>query len=124
MDTSKTIDQNLDNFNKILLDLGNSGKKFEDEDVSIILLKALLDSFDEVKNAIKYGRDTLSTSIVINAIRSKEFDTKVRKEKSGGSNSRESYYTRGKSSYKKHFHKGKIQSRGKSRGKSGDRKCF
>ncbi|KAL5549681.1 hypothetical protein UlMin_004912 [Ulmus minor] len=70
MDTSKTVDQNLDNFNKIL-------------------------------TAIKYGRDTLSISTVINAIISKEFDTKVRKEKSGGSNSGESYYTRGSSPYKK-----------------------
>ncbi|KAL5557712.1 hypothetical protein UlMin_033923 [Ulmus minor] len=71
MDTKKTIDQNLDYFNKILLDLGNSRKKFEDEDVSVILLNSLPDSFDEVRNAIKYGRDTLSTSIVLNAIRSK-----------------------------------------------------
>ncbi|KAL5576485.1 hypothetical protein UlMin_018184 [Ulmus minor] len=59
MDTSKTVDQNLDNFNKILLDLGNSGKKFEDEDVSVILLNSLPNSFDEVKTAIKYGRDTI-----------------------------------------------------------------
>ncbi|KAL5553493.1 hypothetical protein UlMin_040894 [Ulmus minor] len=77
MDTSKIIDQNLDNFNKNLLDLGNSRKKFEDEDVSVILLNTLLDSFDEVITAIKYGRDALSISIVRNAIRSKEFDTKI-----------------------------------------------
>ncbi|KAL5574149.1 hypothetical protein UlMin_023746 [Ulmus minor] len=69
MDTSKTIVQNLDNFNKILLDLGNSRKKFEDEDVSVILLNSLPDSFDEFRTSISYGRDTLSTSIVINVIR-------------------------------------------------------
>ena len=71
MDTSKTIDQNLDNFNKILLDLEILGKMFEDEDVYVILLNTLPYSFDEVRIAIKYGRDTLPTSIAINAIRSK-----------------------------------------------------
>ncbi|KAL5565715.1 hypothetical protein UlMin_028879 [Ulmus minor] len=76
MDTSKTIDQNVDNCNKILL----------------------------VRDAIN-GRDTLSTSIVINAIRTKEFDTKFIKEKSSGRNSGESYYTRGMSHYKKNCRK-------------------
>ncbi|KAL5576923.1 hypothetical protein UlMin_018622 [Ulmus minor] len=73
MDTSKTIDQNLDNFNKLLLDLGNFGKKFEDEDVYVILLNSLPDSFNEVRTTIKYGRDSLTTNIVINAIKSKGF---------------------------------------------------
>ncbi|KAL5564372.1 hypothetical protein UlMin_027536 [Ulmus minor] len=75
MDTSKTIDQNLDNFNKLILDLGNFGKKFKDEDVSVILLNSLPESFNEVRSVIKYGRDSLTTSIVINAIKSKYFET-------------------------------------------------
>ncbi|KAL5567130.1 hypothetical protein UlMin_030294 [Ulmus minor] len=68
MDTSKTIDQNLYNFNK---------------------------------TAIKYDRDSLTTSIVINAIKSKDFETHIKKDKSMSSRSGESYYYRGRSPYKR-----------------------
>ncbi|KAL5541933.1 hypothetical protein UlMin_009643 [Ulmus minor] len=114
MDTSKTVDQNLDNFNKLVLDLRNSGKKFEDKDVSVILLNSLLDSFNEVRTAIKYGKDSLTTSIVINAIKSKDFEAQIKKDKFMGLGSGESYYSRGRSPYKRNHSKGKFHSKGRS----------
>ncbi|KAL5573068.1 hypothetical protein UlMin_022665 [Ulmus minor] len=72
MDTSKTIDQNLDNFNE---------------------------------TAIKYGRDSLTTSNVINAIKSKDFEAQIKKDKFMGSGSGESYYSRGRSPYKRNHSK-------------------
>ena len=77
-----------------MLDLGNTRKKFDDEDIFVILLNSLPYYFDEIRTTIKYGRDSLTTSIVINAIRSKDFETKTTKDKSSNSrtSTRESYY--------------------------------
>ena len=79
MDSSKTLEQNLDMLNKLQLDLSNTGNKFDDEDVAVILLNSLPESFDDVKTAIKYGRDTLTSSIVINVIKSRDFETRIKK---------------------------------------------
>lgn len=38
------------------------------------------DSYKEVKNAIKYGRDTLTPEIVVDSLRSKEMKIKAEKE--------------------------------------------
>ncbi|KAL5581222.1 hypothetical protein UlMin_013664 [Ulmus minor] len=62
MDHTKTLEQNLDCFNKLVLDLGNSGKKFDDEDIAVLLLNSLPESFNDVRTAIKYGRDTLTVN--------------------------------------------------------------
>ncbi|KAL5574023.1 hypothetical protein UlMin_023620 [Ulmus minor] len=78
----------LDMFNKLKLDLRNTGKKFDDEDVAVILLNSLPESFDDIKTAIKYGRDTLTSSIVINGIKSKDFETRIKKDKLSSTNGR------------------------------------
>ena len=66
----------------------------------MILLNYLPDSHDDVGNAIKYGRNSLSSNIVVNAIRSKDFDTRVKKDKNNNINGKD-YYVRGKSPDKK-----------------------
>ena len=81
MNCSKNLEQNLDTFNKLQLDLYNTRKKFDDEDVAVILLIYLLESFEDVKTTIKYGRDSLSSSIVINVIKSRDFETRIKRDK-------------------------------------------
>ena len=49
MDPSKGLEENLDDFNKIIIDLANIDEKISDENQVIILLHFLLDSFKEVK---------------------------------------------------------------------------
>ncbi|KAI5659612.1 hypothetical protein M9H77_28405 [Catharanthus roseus] len=51
----------------------------------VILLNALPDSFNDVKSAIKYGRDDLSLSDVKNALKSKDLDLQ-KENKSHGEN--------------------------------------
>ena len=79
------------------MDLCNIGKKFDDEDVVVILLNYLPESFEDVKTAIKYDRDSLSNSIVINAIKSKDFKTRIKKIKIGLANE-DGLFVRGETS--------------------------
>ena len=64
MDPSKGFGHNLDEFKRMKLELANAGEKekLSDENEAIILLNSLLDSFRDVKVAIKYGRSSLSLS--------------------------------------------------------------
>lgn len=52
MDSSKDLEQNLDEFNRINLDLSNIGEKISDENKAIILLNSLLDHYNEVRTAL------------------------------------------------------------------------
>lgn len=63
MDSSKSLDENLDEFNKICLELAGTGEKMSDENQAIILLNSLPDSYKEIKAAIKYGRDSLTLDL-------------------------------------------------------------
>ena len=56
----KTVTHNLDDFNKIVLDLENIGLKVEDEDQAILILNSLPRSFTNFVETMKYGRETLS----------------------------------------------------------------
>ena len=120
MNTSKIMQEKLDVFNKLQLDLNNTGKKFDDEDVAVILLNSLPESFDDVKTAIKYGRDILTSSIVINAIKSRDFENRIKKDKLGSTNG-EGLFVRSISSnknYNNNGNKGYYKARGKSKGRS------
>ena len=76
MDTTKDIDANLDDFNKLCLDLSNCDQKFSDEHYAVILLNSLPESFREIKNAIKYGRNSLTYEVVVNALKSRDLKLK------------------------------------------------
>ncbi|KAL5540292.1 hypothetical protein UlMin_042775 [Ulmus minor] len=71
MDFSKDLDENLDEFNKKTMALMNNAEKFTDEHIAIILLNAFPDSYSNLKDTMEYGRDTLTSEIVINSLRSK-----------------------------------------------------
>ncbi|TXG67745.1 hypothetical protein EZV62_009020 [Acer yangbiense] len=87
MDPSKCLGQNLDEFKKMIIELANAGEneKLSDENEAIILLNSLLDSFKDVKAAIKYGRSSLSLEECISALKSKDLELKIER-KSGGEN--------------------------------------
>jgi hypothetical protein len=55
--------------------------------LAVVLLNSIGDKYKDVKSAIEYGRDTLTTEIIINALRTKELELKSdRKESSSGLN--------------------------------------
>lgn len=60
MDPKKDSEVNLSNFNITVKSLIHSDKKFDDEDLAVILLISLPNSYNDVRNAIKYSGDKLA----------------------------------------------------------------
>ena len=60
MASGMLIDEHLDHFNKIILDLENIDIIVLDEDKAILLLTSLDASYTNMKDAIMYGRDSLT----------------------------------------------------------------
>ncbi|KAL0367538.1 UNVERIFIED_CONTAM: hypothetical protein Sradi_3643900 [Sesamum radiatum] len=77
LDLSKNIDDNVDEFTKLIQDIKLIGDKSIDEYSPIVLLNAIPDTYNDVKSAIKYGRDSVNLKIVINGLKSKEIDLKT-----------------------------------------------
>jgi len=81
MTIGKLLEDHLDDFNKIILDLENIEITLEDEDQTLLLLRSLPNEFDNLSNTLIYGRDTLSLEEVQAALFTKE---SRRKSKSKG----------------------------------------
>ena len=116
-----SLDENIDKFNEIIVGLANIEHVVDEESQAIILLRSLPIAYQEVKAAIKYGRDVIALKDVLGALKSKDFELQLEKE----SKKDEVYMARGRtqrrSSSRHHQHH--SHSRSKSRGK-GDRKCY
>lgn len=70
MTKSRSIIEQLADFNKILDDLENIEVKHDDEDKALLLLNALPKSFEHFKDALLYRRDqTITLEEVQNSIR-------------------------------------------------------
>ena len=91
MDPTRDLEKNLNDFNKLSLDLANSKEDFTNEHKTVILLNSLPNSYKEVKNDIEYDRDSLTTDMVISSNRSKNFETKTKE-----SSNREGLMVRGR----------------------------
>ncbi|KAL2230687.1 UNVERIFIED_CONTAM: Retrovirus-related Pol polyprotein from transposon TNT 1-94 [Sesamum indicum] len=79
LDLSKNIDENLDDFTKLIQDIKLIGDKYINEYSPIVLLNAIPESYSDVKAAIKYGRDSVNLETVVNGLKSKESDLKINK---------------------------------------------
>lgn len=69
MDTSRDLDSNLYEFNKLCLNLANCQEDFSYEHFVVILLNLLPKSYHEVKNAIKYDKDVLFFGTVASSLK-------------------------------------------------------
>ena len=72
MADSKSIDENVDDFLKLVADLNNLQVEVSEEVQAILLLSSLPNKYDQLKETLKYGRDTLSLAEVTGAAWSKE----------------------------------------------------
>ncbi|KAL0286870.1 UNVERIFIED_CONTAM: Retrovirus-related Pol polyprotein from transposon TNT 1-94 [Sesamum angustifolium] len=86
LDMSKNIDENIDEFTKLVQDIKLTGDKNIDDYTPIVLLNAIPDVYSDVKAAIKYGRDNVCLDTVINGLKSKEMDIKTNKTSSQSNN--------------------------------------
>ncbi|KAL2237908.1 UNVERIFIED_CONTAM: hypothetical protein Sindi_0982500 [Sesamum indicum] len=114
LDLSKNIDENLDDFTKLIQDIKLTGDENIDDYTRIVLLNAIPESYSDVKAAIKYGRDNINLDTVVNGLKSKEMDLKVARP---SQNNHEVNLARGRSNFRNNGfkNKGRSHSRGKSR---------
>ncbi|CAL9235463.1 unnamed protein product [Arabidopsis halleri] len=74
MSDSLTVDENINDFLRLIADLEHVKVTVSDEDQAIILLMALPKQFDQLKDTLKYGKTSLSLDEITSAIRSKELE--------------------------------------------------
>ncbi|KAL0368464.1 UNVERIFIED_CONTAM: Retrovirus-related Pol polyprotein from transposon TNT 1-94 [Sesamum calycinum] len=79
LDLSKNIDENIENFTKLIQDIKLTGDKNIDDYSPIVLLNAIPETYGDVKAAIKYGRDNVNLETVVSGLKSKEMDLKTNK---------------------------------------------
>ncbi|WVZ00077.1 hypothetical protein V8G54_026146 [Vigna mungo] len=89
MSESRTIEEQIAEFSKIVDDLENIEVKLEDEDKAVILLNALPRTFEHFRDVLLYGKDQVITlEEVVTSIRTKEFqklqDSKTIEEGASG----------------------------------------
>lgn len=68
MNATISLEQNLDDLNKIVLSLTNMGEIIKEEDQAVIILNALPEQFKELKTVIMYSRDTLTLEDVMSTL--------------------------------------------------------
>ena len=81
MTSTLSLDENIDRFNEIIVGLSNINHKVDEESQAIILLRSLPIAYQEVKAAIKYGRDVIALEDVLGALKSKDFELQLEKKK-------------------------------------------
>ena len=111
MDSLKNLEENLDDFKKIIVALANIDEKISEENQAIILLNSLPESFKDIKVAIKYGRDSLTLEDILGALRSKELENKIERR-----NNSEGLQVRGRTQ-RRDQNKNRGKTRSKSKGK-------
>nr|KYP53379.1 Retrovirus-related Pol polyprotein from transposon TNT 1-94 [Cajanus cajan] len=79
MNENKPVGEQLDQFNKLILDLENIDVTIDDEDQALLLLCSLPRAYSHFKETMLFGRDSVSIDEVQAAINSKELNE--RKEK-------------------------------------------
>lgn len=99
MDPSKPLSENLDEFKKLTSEFKTMGEKIGDENEAFVLLNSLPDAYKEVKTALKYGRDSITTQVIISAIRTKELEILSQKK-----DSNEGLFVKGKQKGRENKH--------------------
>lgn len=137
MEEDKALEENFDQFLKLIADLESIKIDISDEDQAIQLLSGLPIAFEPLVHTLQYGtgRDTLTVSEVMTAAYSKEAELKQKGLLSNGKQSEGLYVdARGRQSQRNEGgynrsrnNKQKGRGRSKSRGKNGgktDKTCW
>lgn len=78
MQPIKTLEDHLDYFNKVILDLENIKVKVDVKDQALLILKPLPSEYDILANTLIYGRYYVTLEEVQNALVSKEIQIMLR----------------------------------------------
>lgn len=118
MQEQRTIDDNIDDFLKIVGELSHLSIEVPEEVQAILMLNSLPSRYDQLKETLKYSREVIKVEDVASSAKSKE---KEIKEASGSRPSSESHFIRGRSE-NRGGSGGRGKYSGRSRSKSTDKK--
>ncbi|KAJ4723531.1 Retrovirus-related Pol polyprotein from transposon TNT 1-94 [Melia azedarach] len=118
MEEGTSLDEHLDMFNKIILDLENIDIKVDREDQALLLLCSLPSSYEHFVDTLLYGRNSITMEDVKVALNSKELNKRTEREREEG----EGLNANARGRLEKRETKNKNQGRSKSKTKK--RKCF
>lgn len=119
MQDSKSVDENIDDFLKLIADLNNLEIEVPDEVQAVLLLSALPAKYEMLKETLKYSREKIKFDEVVSAARSKELDMR---DNTGNKSSGEGLFVRGKTESKGN-NSGKGKNRGRSKSRDGKKIC-
>ncbi|KAL2493081.1 Integrase catalytic domain-containing protein [Abeliophyllum distichum] len=129
MDSSLDLDENLNRFTKLSQDLANCDEKLSQDQLAVVLLNSISDRHKDLKNALEYGRDNLTTDIIISALKNRDLEIKSEnRENLRG----ETLIVKGKNFNKSNFHqkgnqtegKRKVQNKEKIKNNPKGKKCY
>ncbi|KAL0400089.1 UNVERIFIED_CONTAM: hypothetical protein Sradi_2352200 [Sesamum radiatum] len=130
LDLSKNIDDNIDEFTKLIQDIKLTGDESIDEYSPIVLLNAIPDIYSDVKSAIKYDRDSVNLETIITGLKRIEIDLKT---SIPSQNHNEINFVRGRGKYRDNRNNHDKRSKNKSRSRSessdmdekrNDKRCY
>ncbi|KAI3414477.1 uncharacterized protein J3R85_016223 [Psidium guajava] len=107
------VQEHLDEFNKIVLDMKNLDIKLDDEDQALIVLCSLPASYENFVNSMLYGRESITLEDVKASLNSTELRTKLNGNTS--ENKADGLFVRGRNKNRDKTPRGKSVSRSKSR---------
>lgn len=108
MNSTQSIERNVDELLKIITDLENLDVLISEEDQAVMLLMVLPRQFDGLKDTLTYSKSSLTLTDVVTTIRSKELESEFQ-VKSPEKNS-EALFVKGKRNSKWSKQEGKSQS--------------
>ncbi|KAG7532846.1 Zinc finger CCHC-type superfamily [Arabidopsis thaliana x Arabidopsis arenosa] len=94
MQDLKSLDENIDEFLKMISDLNNLQIQVPDEVQAILILSSLPDRYEMLKETLKYGREGIRLEDVVSAAKSKELELR---DTSDSKSVAEGLYVRGRS---------------------------
>ncbi|KAH9779278.1 hypothetical protein KPL71_007667 [Citrus sinensis] len=121
MKEGTTMKDHLDEFNKLILDLENVNINLEDEDIALILLSSLPDSYEHFVDTLLYGRQTLTLKDVKSALESKDLKKRAEGKDQGFG---EGLMAKSKPEKKKNNEKKGNNKKDKADKKKKKRKCY
>lgn len=123
MEENKSIEENLDSFQKLVDDLARLNISISDEDQDIQLLTSLPPLYEALVHTLKYGsgKDTLSVSDVTTSAYSKEVELKEKGLLNRTRGNSEGLYVESRGRSERRSEKGNYKPRSKSRGRSKSR---
>ncbi|XP_038885928.1 uncharacterized protein LOC120076236 [Benincasa hispida] len=80
MDPAKSLTDNLNEFKSLSSDFRSIGDNIGEENEAFILLNSLPETFKDVKTALKYGRERITTYAIISAVSVKELELQMTKK--------------------------------------------